>query len=553
MAEDKKSKFSNLLNNNKDNRTSAPMPFEFMTALSNANSLKVQNKILDEILFLKKVTEQNLAANRRLEKFITGRNVKDADKEEERKYVASFMGQRFVRGQSLAQDTKDFIKGMKDPFTDKLKYIFGLNPSKSTTQSLSAASGIDPTSELLRRKNNEELAELIAEKLSGLLGNLGDSGSIFPDIIAGPGKKNPTPNKTGETKGKNQPKNLMPVEQGESKITAPATPSESTKPVVQSAGPKTDYPKLTGPQDILDADRPKTSVNAKPSLSADKANAITMEYDPKKGAYVPSNTNDNFAKKVQSSSMGTALPGSTVDVDNEKILKEQTRIQGEIKGAGPSISGDTGISAGQKPGGSTGASSSGIPKWATGWKLPAILDAAVAGYNAYSTEKDLKEGKIDRAEAQRQHGGTAGGFLGGLGGAAAGGMIGQALIPIPGVGFVVGSLAGGLLGNLGGNKAGSSAVEAVQKNMPGILPGDVSPQVNTSNLSNMMEEKMKENEGLKYQQQMMNRSMGMPVGGINSVSQTNIDSSKTNVMAARARPDNSDQTFRYLFANSVTV
>lgn len=66
-----------------------------------------------------------------------------------------------------------------------------------------------------------------------------------------------------------------------------------------------------------------------------------------------------------------------------------------------------------------------------------------------------------------QVGGALGGAAGGIGGA----MLGQALIPIPGVGAIIGGLAGGLLGGAGGGGLGS-LFDSTDTRQPFEIPGN---------------------------------------------------------------------------------
>jgi hypothetical protein len=100
-----------------------------------------------------------------------------------------------------------------------------------------------------------------------------------------------------------------------------------------------------------------------------------------------------------------------------------------------------------------------------------LLAGGLAAYEGYSDYKDadeqVKSGAITQDEGDIKKTSAVTGAAGGLGGTLAGGAIGQALIPIPGVGFVVGASVGALAGS----KIGKGIGEWGAKTWKGITGG----------------------------------------------------------------------------------
>lgn len=114
------------------------------------------------------------------------------------------------------------------------------------------------------------------------------------------------------------------------------------------------------------------------------------------------------------------------------------------------------------------SSSSYLPDWAKGWKIPGAVSGLFAGYEMYETEQAKKEGKISQKEASQRHGGTIGSVGGGLAGAYAGGKVGAGLGTFFGplgtlIGGIGGGLIGGAIGSFGGGKAGEAVVSGAQE------------------------------------------------------------------------------------------
>lgn len=97
-----------------------------------------------------------------------------------------------------------------------------------------------------------------------------------------------------------------------------------------------------------------------------------------------------------------------------------------------------------------------------------VLAGGIAAYEGYSDYKDadeqVKSGAITEDEGDIKKTGAVTGAAGGLGGTLAGGAIGQALIPIPGVGFAIG--AG--IGAFAGSKLGKGIGEWGSKTWKGL-------------------------------------------------------------------------------------
>ena len=104
------------------------------------------------------------------------------------------------------------------------------------------------------------------------------------------------------------------------------------------------------------------------------------------------------------------------------------------------------------------------------------------------------------------------------------------------------------------NKEHSSMMSAIQNIVPGsdaasLITNEIKPEALPATLSQLIDNQMKENENLK---QAVSPNGFMSMGGVNSVTQNNFDSSKTNIMATKATVDNPDSTIkRFLSVYSV--
>lgn len=559
------SKIPSLLNNSTNNRTSSssPMPMQLMSALSNANSSKVQNKILDELQFLRKVSESSFNVNKRLEKILSSGGIKP-NADTNRTYTTSFLGQRFTRGSSLKQDAKDFAKGMGDPFVDTFKYIFGLNAAQPAAKTLSMAGSADPTAEMLRKKNNEELSDMIAEKLAGLFSGSGDGG-ILPFLpmggaggAAGKDAKGKTPMQ--ERAPKTDPR-IIPEEGKAPRVSAANKPplSVTTDPVVSSQekippripvieGPKTPMlPKPQGTVDILDAESKIKGESRQKSSMFNQRASTTMEWDPIKKAYVTENAPGSFARRMYPGIQGA---GKAAGSGLLRLLGSSAFLGAQI-----------GLTPSELASGSLADNPEMQQKYAEKYgytmedallaktdllfsKLPTDVQAKLKTeqkiYNPrvgskttkLSTEEIIKN-KIELIQKYAE----------------------DIKDPKAKEQFIK-SISDDDVRNFiqTKNKEHSSMMSAVQKTVPSdagsLIQSDITPESVPSTLAQMIESQMKENEVLK-EKTSLGRSMGLGAG-INAVTQNNIDSSKTTVMAARATPNNPDITAqRFLSAYSV--
>ena len=80
-----------------------------------------------------------------------------------------------------------------------------------------------------------------------------------------------------------------------------------------------------------------------------------------------------------------------------------------------------------------------------------VFEGALAVYDIYCTNEDLKAGKISQEEYNDAVGKRIVGGVGSVAGSTTGAVVGQLLIPFPVVGGFVGSLFGGLVGQLSAN------------------------------------------------------------------------------------------------------
>ena len=80
-----------------------------------------------------------------------------------------------------------------------------------------------------------------------------------------------------------------------------------------------------------------------------------------------------------------------------------------------------------------------------------VFEGALAVYDIYCTNEDLREGKISQEEYNDAVGKRIVGGVGSVAGSTTGAVVGQTLIPFPVVGGFVGSLVGGMVGQLSAN------------------------------------------------------------------------------------------------------
>jgi len=586
------SKLNGLLRNDNDKKTSssAPVPIQLMAALQNNNFVKVQNKILDEITLLRKITQQNLNTNKKIERLTE----KDNLKLDSRQYITSFLGQSFKRGNSLRQDAKDFVKGMGDPFVDTFKYIFGMNTSRQTSKTLSLAGGVDPSNEILRKKNNEELSDLIAEKLRGLLSNLQNNNGMDFSIpaIGGPGgvkgggkgtsniPKAEVPKETpkitpeeGKLPKSTELKNKTPdvnLEEGKSpRISASQSKpvNVTTEPVITSQeklpprvplSPEKNLNRLAldkpqGTVEILDAEKKIFGeARGKSNMFQQKYGTMSMEYDPIRKVYVSENAPGSFARKIypglsSAGKAGGALAGAAGS-GLMRILSSPALLAAQI-GLTPSELADAenpqfkekfaekyGYSMEDALIAKTDLLFSKLPT-----DIQAKLKTERKNYNprlgGTKTEKlkpeEVLQNKFEIIQEYAKN-------------------INDPKAKEQFIKSVSDEDIGKFIQNK--NKEHSSMMSAIQNIVPGsdaasLITNEIKPEALPATLSQLIDNQMKENENLK---QAVSPNGFMSMGGVNSVTQNNFDSSKTNIMATKATVDNPDSTIkRFLSVYSV--
>ena len=185
-------------------------PTSLVNILSKTNTnIQIQSKILQEITLVRKLTESNLAFNRKIsdQNLVIVNKVRPYSEKVNRTEEKIPTKIKEENQRSLFGDVKDFAKGMLLPFADIGKYMLGMQNKKE----LSVAGGIEPGSESEKQRDREALADAIANKLAKLLGvgalGLGGMGGGAGGLLGGlpiPDLPGRTP--AGTTPGKTQPK-----------------------------------------------------------------------------------------------------------------------------------------------------------------------------------------------------------------------------------------------------------------------------------------------------------------------------------------------------------
>lgn len=573
------SKIPSLLNNGTDKKSSSSVPvsMQLMSALSSANSTKVQNKILDELNFLRKVSESNLNVNKRLEKIFSSNSIRP-NVDNNRSYTTSFLGQKFTRGNSLKQDAKDFVKGMGDPFVDTFKYIFGMNASQPAAKTLSMAGSADPTAEMLRRKNNEELSDMIAEKLAALLGNLSNGSSILPipgGIPGGAGGKKTNPKGVIPTTEEKLPKaepRVLPDEGKGPKISAANKPpiTVTTEPTITSQekippripsppriqmveGPSmAKLPKPQGTIDILDSEKIiKSEARAGANSILNQKTSTTMEWDPAKKAYVAENAPGSFARRMYPGLQSAGNIGKAAGSGLLRVLGSPALLAAQI-----------GLNPNELAAGKLSDNEEIQQKYSEKYgytmedallaktdllfsKLPQDVQSKLkTEQKIYNPRTGTKTTKFTSEEIVKNKFDLIQDYASNIKDSKSKEEFIKSVTDDDVRKYIQTK-----------NKEHSGMMAAVQKAVPGtdastLLQSEITPTSIPSTLAQMIETQMKENESLKEKS---NLKMNIPgAGNISTVTQNNIDSSKTTVMAARATPNNPDITAqRFLSAYSV--
>ena len=120
-----------------------------------------------------------------------------------------------------------------------------------------------------------------------------------------------------------------------------------------------------------------------------------------------------------------------------KKVGEEIVTKGTREAAREVISQTTGTSAGKSLIGGTA--------------YAVVFEGALAVYDIYCTNEELKAGKISQEEYNDAVGKRIVGGVGSVAGSTTGAVVGQTLIPFPVVGGFVGSLVGGMVGQLSAN------------------------------------------------------------------------------------------------------
>lgn len=93
-----------------------------------------------------------------------------------------------------------------------------------------------------------------------------------------------------------------------------------------------------------------------------------------------------------------------------------------------------------------------------------LVEGAFAGYEIHRLSEQRKNNYINQHDYKRAVTTSISGAAGATVGSVGGGVLGQALCPIPGVGFFIGSTAGNLLGRLGASVAAGQIFDEVTSN-----------------------------------------------------------------------------------------